>query len=72
KPMASYPVTKDLLKYLWIFDTFEYVHPRCRIQLHFIILLLSDLGLRPGELIESRCWLESNEGLYYKDITLTK
>jgi hypothetical protein len=47
------------------------MHSRVRIQLTFSILLMSSLGTRRGEFIESDAWKTTNEGLLYDDVQLT-
>jgi hypothetical protein len=46
------------------------LHLRVRLQLAFSMVLMSQLGNRPSEFIESDAWKQTNEGLLYNDITL--
>ncbi|KAF2174444.1 hypothetical protein K469DRAFT_675779 [Zopfia rhizophila CBS 207.26] len=71
KGIASMIVVEDLIDYLWCFDEYNFVHERGRVQLAFAILILTLLGIRPGEIVESSCWRNSNEGILYKDVTLS-
>ncbi|KAK3672642.1 hypothetical protein LTR78_007454 [Recurvomyces mirabilis] len=67
KPLADGPVVRDVLRYLWVNDEYEYEHPRVRLQLTLAVFILHYIGLRPGELVESSCHAGSNEGLLYGD-----
>ena len=51
-------------------DEYEFPHPRTRNQLIFVLILFLYIGLRPGEVAESSAWLNSNDGLLYKDVAL--
>lgn len=51
--MADLCMTKDLLRFLWASDEYQFSHPRVRLQLAYALLLLATLGSRPGEVIES-------------------
>jgi hypothetical protein len=44
------------------------MHLRMRVQLLFEIVLVSALGTRPGDFIESDAWKKTNEDLLYDDI----
>jgi hypothetical protein len=70
KPVAPIAVAKDLIIFSFTEDEYTHLHPRMRIQSDFMIVLLSTVGLRPGEVGESEAWYKSNEGLLYKDIDL--
>ncbi|TKA23571.1 hypothetical protein B0A54_17771 [Friedmanniomyces endolithicus] len=70
KALADGPVVQDILRYLWVHDEFDYQHPRMRVQLTLAVYVLHYLGLRPGELVESSAHTGSNQGLWYKDLTV--
>lgn len=72
KPIAGLDVAEDLIEFLWKCDEYEFTHPRMRLQLVFSIILFTFLGSRPGEIIESEAWKDSNEGLWYGDIELSR
>jgi hypothetical protein len=72
KPIAPLPVAEDLIRFLWVCDEYQFAHPRARLQLAFSIALMSFLGSRPGEFIESAAWKHSNEGFLYGDIDLLR
>lgn len=71
KPLADLRVARDVLYFLWACDENSTKHPRVRVQLSFAILLLLYQGLRPGEFVQSSAHRKSNEGLKYRDVTLT-
>jgi hypothetical protein len=68
KPIAPLPVAEDLIIFLWARDEYQDMHPRMRLQLSFAIVLMSALGTRPGEVVESDAWKTTNEGLLYEDV----
>lgn len=68
KPIASTAVIEDMHRFLWVLDEHEYDHPRERLQLSLITQIFLYTGMRPGELVESHCYRNSNEGLLWKDV----
>ncbi|KAF2726777.1 hypothetical protein EJ04DRAFT_480035 [Polyplosphaeria fusca] len=72
KPIAPLEVVVDLIKYLWVCDEYQFLHPRIRIQLHWVLLLFCFTGLRPGECVESSNWKGTNEGILYRDCQLVR
>jgi integrase len=68
KPVAPLPVAEDLNQFSWACDEYQDMHPRMRVQVSFAIVLMSALGTRPGEFVESDAWKKTNEGLIYDDI----
>jgi hypothetical protein len=72
KPVAPLPVAEDLIRFMWVCDEYQFTHPRARLQLAFSVVLMTLLGSRPGEFIESAAWKHSNEGLLYGDIDLVR
>lgn len=70
KPLADFIVTKDLIKFLWMCNKYEFPHPRARNQLIFMLILFLYISLRPREVAESSAWLNSNDGLLYRDVAL--
>jgi hypothetical protein len=72
KPIAPLPVTRDLIRFLLACDEYDFPHPRIIIQLVFFLLLLTVMGIRPGEAIESEGWKNSNEGLLYSDVVVMR
>jgi hypothetical protein len=70
KSVATIDVARDLV--LWACDEYQYPHSRWFVQLAFLINVDTDLGTRPGEVLESDAWLGSNEGLLYGDIDLER
>jgi hypothetical protein len=72
KPVAPLLVAEDLIQFMWVCDEYQFAHPRARLQLAFSIVLMTYLGGRPGEIIESAAWKHSNEGRLYGDITLVR
>ncbi|KAH7551112.1 hypothetical protein BM1_09986 [Bipolaris maydis] len=72
KPLAPLNVSKDVIRFLWVCDEYQFQHPRARLQLAFSILMLTLMGMRPGEFIESSNWKDSNEGLLYRDVKLLR
>jgi hypothetical protein len=71
RPVAPLPVAEDLIQFLWACNEYQGVHSRVRIQPAFSILLMSSLGTRPGEFIESDARMGTNEGLLYDEVQLT-
>lgn len=71
KSIAPVEVTKDLLRFAWRCDEYDW-DTRSLIQLLFAAIILTFMGLRPGEMVESDAWKGSNEGLLYKDFTLQR
>ncbi|KAE8868636.1 hypothetical protein PTNB29_02547 [Pyrenophora teres f. teres] len=72
KPIAPLPVAEDLIQFMWMCDEYQNPHPRARVQLAFSVVLMTLLGSRPGEFIESGAWKHSDEGLLYGDIDLVR
>jgi hypothetical protein len=70
KPLAPLAVAEDLVKFLFSCDEYKNIHPRIRNQIGFVIQLMLYIGVRPGEIVESDAWGQSNEGLLYKDLDL--
>lgn len=70
KPLAPVNVSEDLIRFLWACDEYQFQHPRARLQLAFSIVMMTLMGMRPGEFIESSNWKDSNEGLLYRDVKL--
>ena len=59
-----------LTKFLWVDDKHKYDHERYRIQLCLFIQLLAYTASRPGAIIESDAYRNSNMALKYKDFKL--
>jgi hypothetical protein len=57
---------------MWACDEYQFAHPRARLQLAFSVMLMTLLGSRLGEFIESAAWKHSNEGLLYSNIDLVR
>jgi hypothetical protein len=55
-----------LLTYLWCYDKHEFRHPRYRVQLSLISLLIVYTGARGGSIVESSAYRGSNEAMCYK------
>jgi integrase len=72
KPIATVDVSRDLVRFLWACDKYQHPHPRWALQLAFLITIYTDLGTRPGEVLESDAWIGTNEGLQYGDIILKR
>jgi integrase len=70
KMNAPIPVAEDLVRFLFACDEYKEFHSHICVQMAFAIQLMSCVGVRPGEVIESDAWYQSNEGLLYKDIEL--
>ena len=64
KWLASPPVVKDILHFMWVLDKHEFNHPRVRLQITLSMLILLYSGLRPGEFVESSAHRCSNDGLH--------
>jgi hypothetical protein len=60
KPVAPLLVAEDLIHFMWVCDEYQFAHPRARLQLAFSNVLITYLGSRPGEIIESAAWKHSN------------
>jgi hypothetical protein len=60
-----------MITYLWRYDEYVWLHPRQMLQIHFYLVLVGYWGVRPGEIVESSSHRGKNEGLLYKDITLS-
>lgn len=71
KPLADAGVVEDLLKFLWLRDEYQYPQHRMRIQVCLSIILLWYLGLRTGEMVESKEHVGDNEGLLWKDFEIS-
>jgi hypothetical protein len=69
RPVATMDVVLDLHYFLWARDT-EMMHPRMRLQMSCLMLIMAYHGCRPGAIVESSCHGGSNEGVYYKDLTI--
>lgn len=72
KPLAPLHVSKDIVRFLWACDEYRFQHPRARLQLAFSMVILTLMGTRPGEFIESSNWKDTNEGLLYRDVKLLR
>ncbi|KAF1363482.1 hypothetical protein EJ07DRAFT_152290 [Lizonia empirigonia] len=70
KPIAPIPVAADIVRFLFASDEYKQFHSRIRVQMAFAIQLMSCVGVRPGEIVESDAWYQTNEGLLYKDVKL--
>jgi hypothetical protein len=44
KPNVLLPVVEDLVRFLWAYDEYQMPHPQARLQLAFLILLMTLLG----------------------------
>lgn len=71
KPVALFMATEDILSFMWRDDQYEYPHPRLMVQDMFTYLVMSHIGLRPGEIIETSMYHNSNEGIHYGDVNLS-
>ena len=71
KGLATRTDLHALLHYLWARDTHQFRHERYRVQIAFILHLLSYTATRPGAIIESSAYAQSNEGLLYKVLPVT-
>jgi hypothetical protein len=69
RPVATTPVVLDLVKFLWTRDIGA-MHPRMRLQLSCLLLILLFQGIRPGSIVESSAHKGVNEGVFYKDLTV--
>jgi hypothetical protein len=69
KPVVLFGATEDILHFLWCCDEHDYA-PRMRLQLTWILTVMSHAGFRTGEVLESVDWRGSNEGILYKDVDL--
>jgi hypothetical protein len=72
KAIAPLLVAEDLIWFMWVCDEYQFPYPRARLQLAFSVVLMTLLGSRPGEFVESAAWKYSNEGLLYGDIDLVR
>lgn len=70
KPLACLEVVEDLIRFKYCSDEYTGNHSRMWNQAGFATCMMLYVGLRPGELIESHAWMQSNEGFHYKDIDL--
>ncbi|KAK6428402.1 hypothetical protein LTR95_015454 [Oleoguttula sp. CCFEE 5521] len=68
KSIAAGRAVGDILFFLWELDEHVFRHPRVRLQLSTLILLMRFMGSRPGELVESAAHSGLNEGLHWGDI----
>nr|OQO30435.1 hypothetical protein B0A51_03065 [Rachicladosporium sp. CCFEE 5018] len=68
KSIADGRVVGDILFFLWELDEQVFQHPRVRLQLSTLILLMRFMGSRPGELVHCSTYLGSNQGLHWGDI----
>ena len=55
-----------LLRHLWTEDDFRYGCERYRVQLALMLHIMTGTGSRPGALVESSAYKNTNEGLKYK------
>lgn len=62
KPQLLGADLHQLFLYIWAHDSYSFDHPRYRLQVAFVILLLVHLGLHPNAALY--------EGLYYRDTQL--
>ncbi|CAE7020873.1 DUF3435 domain containing protein [Pyrenophora teres f. teres] len=70
--IQQFEIAEDLIQFMWMCDEYQNPHPRARVQLAFSVVLMTLLGSRPGEFIESGAWKHSDEGLLYGDIDLVR
>nr|OQO31360.1 hypothetical protein B0A51_03355 [Rachicladosporium sp. CCFEE 5018] len=70
KSIADGRAVGDILFFLWELDEQVFRHPRVRLQLSTLMLLMRFMGSRPGELVESAAHSGLNEGLHWGDINL--
>ena len=70
KESTNHDDLHDVLKYLWTQDTHIYPVERQRAQTAFITLLIALMSVRPGVIIESGCYYNTNEALLYRDIVM--
>ena len=78
--MSQHVLEKSRLQHsAWLKTSFIFSSPVTSIWGYTIVyatrwLLLSNssllIGVRPGEIIESDAWRQSNEGLHYRDVEL--
>ncbi|KAI9777504.1 MAG: hypothetical protein M1816_004709, partial [Peltula sp. TS41687] len=60
-----------LVYYHWALDTETFPHERYRVQLPLRLLMIAYTSSRPGAIIESGCYSETNEALRYKEVRVT-
>jgi hypothetical protein len=70
KPLAPLAVAEDLIKFLFSCDKHTHMQSRLRNQITFVIQVLLNISARPGEVIESDAWTDSNNGLKYEVFNL--
>lgn len=70
KPLAPVAVAKDIIKFLFASDEQKYLHTRIHNQVTFAIHSMLVVNVRPGEVIESDAWYQTNEGLLQNTIEL--
>ncbi|KAF8847345.1 hypothetical protein BDZ45DRAFT_681948 [Acephala macrosclerotiorum] len=68
KPLASCEDIEEYLHFLWAEDDRWYNYERTRVQIAFYILLLTFTAARPGCVVVSDGYRNSNEALTYKDL----
>lgn len=71
KTAAFYTDTEAMIYYDWRCNEVPYAHPRIGIQVTVIELILTYWGVRVGEGVESSAHRGSNEGILYRDVTLS-
>ncbi|KAH1736917.1 hypothetical protein KXV51_002696 [Aspergillus fumigatus] len=73
KHREKFPVTSRdldiLIRRLFEDDDHDYVHERARFQDAFSLSLFSGSGARAGAIVESSSYRDTNECLYYRDLT---
>ena len=55
-----------MIEHLLVQDKHCYSQERTRIQLALFLLLLSDTAPRPGAVLRSECYRDTNDALMYK------
>lgn len=65
KPDLDHQDLEELLEFLWKHDRYEFVKRRFCPQLAFYLLTLAFTAARPGAVVVSSCYRDSNQALTY-------
>lgn len=65
KPVASHEDVEEYLRFLWIEDTHAHVLPITKAQIACFLLMLTFAAARPGAVVVSDCYRNSNEALTF-------
>jgi hypothetical protein len=66
KEFADWEDVQAMIHHVFVLDLHEYRENRFRVQQVFLLLLFSKTGERPGAILRSSSYRQTNEALLYK------